>query len=298
MLLIVLVGFYAGKRNIISQSGNKILINLIMQVTLPIFILNSFISGNTPEVRSNITTAFFYSLLVLVVMTGLSFLLLIFVTGREWTILHFSNITPNTGYVGFPLLLIIYGPAGVVYGSIFNMIMNLISWSYGIFLFEKATGKTQKKQNFWKLLQNPNLVAVYVGLILMFANVGLPHVIMNSLGLIGASTGPLSMIAIGITMTNINYPKNLNNWKLYYGVFTRMVMMPLSTIAIFYLSGINMHLVTKSMLVITAMPSATITSILAEKYDYEKDMATLLVILTTIMTILSAPLIIQLIETL
>ena len=298
LLLIIVVGIYAGKKHIISKNGNKVLINLILNVTLPVLIVNSFISGNTEEVRANVLTALYISVLIFVVEIAFSYLLLFPVKGREWTILQFSNIFPNTGYVGFPLLLLLYGSAGVVYGSICNMLMNLLTWSYGVFLFEKASGKTKDKQNVLALFKNPNLVAVYIGLALMFADVQIPAAILSTTGMIAGITGPLSMLAIGVTMTTISYRNKFTNLKLYYGMVTRMIIIPLVTIMVVRQFNIEFNLVTRSLLVITAMPTATITSILAEKYEFENDFATVLVVFTTVMTVFTAPLIIQLIENL
>ena len=296
LLLIIVVGIYAGKKQIITQDGNKVLIHLILNVILPILILNSFISGNTEEVRANILNAFYLSSLIFLITIALSYLLLIPVKGRERTILQFSNIFPNAAYIGFPLLMLLYGPAGVVYGSIFNMLMNLLMWSYGIFILEKASGDRKDKQSLWALVTNPNLVAVYLGLGLMFAEVPIPSIILSTTGMIAGITGPLSMVAIGVTITAISFRNKLTNLNLYYGIISRLIIIPLLTVWLLHLFQPEFNLVTKSLLVILAMPTASITSILAEKFEFETDFATILVVLTTILTVVTAPLIIQMIE--
>src|SRR5690606_20479558 len=113
----ILVGVYANKKNIISSSMNKGLTDILIQIALPFMIVSSFIFTYDESIKTNIMKAFFYSLTAYIIMTTISYILLIPIKNHKKTILHFANVFTNTGYVGFPILNSIYGPEGVIYGS-------------------------------------------------------------------------------------------------------------------------------------------------------------------------------------
>lgn len=294
LMLIILVGYYAGNTRLVSEAGNKTLVSLLLNVTLPVFIVYSFVSGSTDEVRDNVLRAFFYSGAAFALVIAFSHLLVLPIKGPRRTILHFSNVFPNTGFIGFPLLLILYGPEGVVYGSIFNMVGNILSWSYGLYLFEKASGKSGQSRSFLAVLKNPNLIAVIVGLILLFLRVELPEILLRSMSLVSGITSPLSMIVIGVIMAYTSFSGSLSDWKLYYALITKLLAVPLLLIGVGRLLGLSFDLVLRTVIIIHAMPTAAIASILSEQYAFERDFATLIVVMTTLLMIATIPLILLL----
>ena len=82
-------------------------------------------------------------------------------------ILFLAAYTPtNCGFIGFPIVFSIYGNEGVIYASIFNLFFTAFLWTYGVILFN---GK-MKREDIKKVLLNPAIVAVFIGLIIMIIN--------------------------------------------------------------------------------------------------------------------------------
>jgi len=121
LFIMILAGVYARRRNIITGETYKGLVNVLIQIALPFMILSSFLHTYDKAIKENIVKTIYYSLGAYILMAAVSYLLLWPVKDTKKTILHFANVFVNTGYVGFPILNSMYGPEGVVYGSIFNM---------------------------------------------------------------------------------------------------------------------------------------------------------------------------------
>lgn len=292
LFLIILVGFYGSKKKIITVELNKGLIDLLLNIALPIMVVSSFMFTFDDSIKSNVFKAFYYSFAAYLIMIAFSYLLTIPVKCDKRLIIHFANVFTNTGYIGFPVLNAIFGPEGVVYGSIFNMFFVIFVWTYGINIFRGKIQKEYLKQEIIKAILNPSVIAVVVGVVILIFNLKIPDILMQSINSIGSMTGPLSMIIVGASLSNVRLGNNLLNWKIYYGIVTRLILIPAILYVFSLLIGDN-SIVADSVIIIASMPAATMTSIFAESYEKEKDFATITVLATTLLSIFTIPLLIR-----
>ncbi|HHW01178.1 MAG TPA: AEC family transporter [Clostridiaceae bacterium] len=284
LFIMILVGIYARRRNIITEDMNKGLINILIQIALPFMILSSFLHTYDDTVKENIVKTIYYSLGAYVIMAGVSYLLLWPVKNDKKTILHFANVFVNTGYVGFPILNSMYGPEGVVYGSIFNMLFVLFLWTYGIILFKGRLTVGELRTELRKVLLNPSIHAVCVGLLVMFLDVKLPGAITSASRGMGNLTGPLSMIIIGCILSRVNIKMYLRDWTVYYGVIVKLIIIPM----IIYLAASlteTSSIAINSVIVMTSLPASAMTSIFADTFDKEKEYAAFYVSITTMLSL-------------
>ena len=82
-------------------------------------------------------------------------------------VLRFATIFSNAGFMGIPLVQGIVGERGVVYGSFFIAVFNVICWTYG---YRMMSGGA--KVSLRTVLLNPGIIGLAVGLPLYF--LGLP----------------------------------------------------------------------------------------------------------------------------
>ena len=291
LFIIILVGVYSSNRKIITKKINKGLVDLLVKVALPFMILSSFIYTYDEAIKSNIIDTFYYSLIAYIVMIIVSYVFLFPIKKDKKTILHFSNVFVNTGYVGFPILFSIYGAQGVIYGSIFNMFFVILIWTYGIILFKGNFNRSDLKSELKTILVNPSILAVCLGLIIMAFDIRLPGPLLSSIESIGSITGPLSMLIIGVILSNVKIKKYLKDWTIYYGVTIKLLIIP----SIIYLISllIEPSKALNSVVIMSAMPASTMTSILAESFNKEKEYAAIIVSITTLLSLITIPLLLR-----
>lgn len=295
LFVMILVGVYSSRRKIINSALNKSLTDILIQIALPSMILTSFMFTYDDTIKSNIVKTFFYSLIAYIIVIVVSHLLLLPVKGDKKTVLHFANVFTNTGYVGFPILHSIYGPEGVIYGSIFNMFFVIFVWTYGLLLFKGNLKKSELKQELINILLNPSIIAVFLGIIIMIFNIQLPEALSSGIKSIGSMTGPLSMIIIGVILSNVKFKKHLKDWTIYYGIITKLIILPIIIYLVLLVVG-DISKATMTVTIMVAMPASTMTSIFAESYNKENEYAAILVSVTTLLSLVTVPILLKIIS--
>lgn len=260
LFIMILVGVYSSKKKIITPAMNKGLTDILIKIALPFMILTSFMFTFDDNIKSNIIKTLFYSLAAYIIVIFISYLLLIPVKGDKKTILHFANVFTNTGYVGFPILFSIYGPEGVIYGSIFNMFFVIFVWTYGLLLFKGKLEKEDLRNEVKNIILNPSIIAVFLGIIILVFNIQLPQALFSSMNSIGSMTGPLSMIIL----------------------------------LLFFLIG-DMSKAAITVMIMVAMPASAMTSIFAESFNKENEYAAIMVSATTLLSLITVPMLLKII---
>lgn len=294
LFIIILVGVYASKKNIITQEINKGLTDILIKIALPFMIVSSFMFTYDESIKSNVLATFYLSLAAYAVMAIVSLILLIPVKNDKKTVLHFANVFVNTGYIGFPVLNSIYGYEGVIYGSIFNLYFVIFLWTYGILLYKGKLDKGYLKREIISLLFNPSIIAVIIGIIIMLFNIQIKGALLSSIKSIGNITGPLSMFIIGVILSKVKIKQHINDWTVYYGIIIKLIIIPIITYLISLLLN-EMSIAVYSVIIMTAMPASAMTSILAENYNKEKEFAAIIVSATTLISLITVPILIKII---
>lgn len=292
LFLIMLIGVYGVKIGVITPELTEGLINFLLNITLPFMVISSFTYSFDISIKRNVGKGFYYSIIAYLLLIIVSYILLIPVKGDKKTIIHFANVFTNTGYIGFPVLNTIYGPEGVVYGSIFNMFFVLLVWTYGLMLFKGHIEKHDLRREIISTMLNPSIIAVLVGIAIIMLDIKIPQLLFNSVNLVGSISGPLSMIITGAILSRSSFANSFKDWKLYYGLIIKMAVLPLILYLLSHL--VERTIVVNSVIIIASMPAAIMTSIFAESYNKEKDFATIIVLMSTLLSVISIPLLVRL----
>ncbi len=288
LFIMISVGVYGSRKKIINPELNKGLTDILIKIALPFMIVSSFIFTYDYTVKDNIVKTSYYSIAAYIIMAVVSRILLFPVKNDKKTILHFANVFVNTGYVGFPILNSIYGSEGVIYGSIFNMFFVILLWTYGIMLYRGGLEKGYLKKELIALLFNPSIIAVIIGVVIMVFDIRINGAILVGIKGIGSITGPLSMIIIGVILSNAKVKKYMRDWTVYYGITVKLIAIPI----IIYMVSLQLpesSRALKSVIIMTAMPASAMTSILAESFGKEKDYAAIIVSATTLLSLITVP---------
>lgn len=292
LFLVILAGVYGVKRKFINDEIQKGLTKILINITLPLLIISSFSVEFDDSMKGNIGKAFIYSLIFFIIAGIISKVLLIPIKDKEKkSVLQFCNVFSNCGFIGFPIISSIYGAEGVVYTAIFNLFFNVFVWSYGVALYtDKLDKKTLKK-----ILVNPGIVAVYIGLPIMLLNIHIPECLSKSIDLIGDMTTPLSMIIIGCILTKVKIKEAFKDWILYYESLIRLIIIPITIFVIAKVMKDDSILI-KTIIVLQAMPAATMASIVAENLGKDSKFAAIVIFVTTLLSVVTFPLILSIIS--
>ncbi|WNS76501.1 AEC family transporter [Bacillus sp. DTU_2020_1000418_1_SI_GHA_SEK_038] len=285
---IAILGFIASKSGILNENANDVLTQLILYITLPALILFSLdISFSYTLVKEFLTL-----IAMSVYILGLSSLLAFWMRRRsqllekQKSVYEGLIIFGNQGFIGYAVIFIVFGNEGIIYLTMFNLCYLLLIWSYGIYLFSKNNNVMGWKNIFL----NPGILSTIAGLAIFLLPIGWPRMVSNGLEMVGKMTIPLSMIIIGSLIANVKYMslvsalKNSSLWKM---AIAKLLLIPLLLIPFAALSVPTSLLLIA--VIVSGMPSAPTISLYAQKYGADAFFASLGVLLTTLLCIMTIP---------
>ena len=197
-----------------------------------------------------------------------------------------SAMVGNTGYLGFPVILALVGEKYFGWALFYDMLGSAIG-AYGLGVVVAARFATEVKSP-WQLvramLYNPALWSLGVGL--GFRQIPLPEVAERSLQGFAWSVIALSLILIGMRLSQLDSWNRLGQVSVSLGM--KMLLIPLVLGIVLRQLGIT----GAPQLVIVlqmGMPPAFATLVLAEVFDLERDFAVTALAVGSIGLLLTLP---------
>lgn len=286
LFLIMVVGFFSRKKEYINPSVNRSLSELLINITLPSMIIASFNFKFSKDMLNVGISLFLISLIIHLSLLLIGKFLYKRFNENEMKVLWFITLFSNCGFMGYPVVESIYGKIGLFYAALFNIPFNILMWTAGVFIFSgKGDIKSAKKA-----LLNPGIVSVFIGLFIFLFSLKLPIPIQKTLELVGSMTTPLSMIIIGSTLADSKITSIFESKSIYIGTIVRLILIPVTTFIFLKYFGLKDFYLSIPV-IITAMPAAANTVIMAEKFGGDAEFASKIVFLTTVLSAVTIPLV-------
>ncbi|WP_432664324.1 AEC family transporter [Wukongibacter baidiensis] len=291
------VGYICKKLKIISNNMNNDVSNLLVYVSLPALIIVSFSSFEFSDAMLKDGSRLFIICLVLNILYIIMSYIFTKILGVKDTtkdVLQFALVFTNAGFMGFPIAYVVFGEIGVFYIAIFNMLSDIFLWTFGVKVMSRPLRTSNKEDlsvqstSLLKQLMNPCIVAVLIGIVLFLTSVKLPLPIHNSLELVGGVTTPLAMIFIGSMLGDLEFKDIIADTKVLQCTLIRLIVLPLIVLGILKFFNINGLLFSVPVLA-TALPVAVGSSIVAAKYGNDYYLASKVVFISTLFSIVTIP---------
>lgn len=292
MAIVLFIGFVLAKKKVIDDRGRKTLNDLLLKAVLPFTIVSSSQYEFSVDMMRSIGAvalgAGLYYLITLVVLR-----IVIFRTNiadAERRVFITTSVFANTGFVGMPIMFSLFGNPGLLLAAIYNLVYNVFFYTYGVHLL------SGKKPTVTEYL-NPVSIASVLAIVLFVIPWRAPASWVNAIDLVGNMTFPLSMIIMGSTLSTIDVKKLFADGKSYLVCFLRLILFPaLMTLAIVliknYIDVLPATLIT--LIIMTALPSGTMSVIYSERYDCAPKFCARTVSLTLLFMVVTLPVMIAL----
>ena len=203
--------------------------------------------------------------------------------------LSIASVMGNVGFFGMPVVRAVFpdAPEAAVYSCMFNISLNIVAWTVCVFTL---TGD-RKHISFRAALLNPSVLSAAAGLILYWFNgkAWLPELVQGGFRTLGAMSTPLCMMILGIRLAALDLKKMFTT-PLVWGISAgKLLVFPLFC----YLLVLPFPLdpVFKGcMLLLAATPCASILLNLAEMHHSGQNLAANCALLSTLLSIVTIPL--------
>lgn len=291
--LILILGFFLGKKKLISSETNHELTNLLLTVFMPASLFLAFPSEydeNSLQLFASGLLAGILVMTLLIVISRLIFNKWWFKGGLRFES-QFAFIFNNATFLGYPIVSSTFGPEGIIAYCGFIIAFNVALFSYGILLFEhKLSAKLIKG-----IVTNPNILAVLFGMLLFLANIKLPAPITTSISLVGNITTPLSVICIGFMLSHADFGALIKKWKIIVTALAQLILAPLITYFTLKFLNFDTEVINVCTLIQT-LPTATSLGLFATKYGGNNIEASELVTVSTLLSVVTMPVMILLLS--
>lgn len=287
LFILIAIGVICNKTKLLSGSTIKQMTDFVLYIVVPAVIINSFNREYNPKMLKGLLVAFGLSFLSFAINIILSRLLIKDKDKRRERVLQYGAIYSNAGFMSLPLQQAILGDKGVFYGAVFIAVYNIINWTYGVVLMSGSLKAVSLK----KMLINPGIIGTVIGLIFFIIPFSLPQVITAPLEYISSLNTPIPMVIIGFHLANSSF--KIKGFSAYFSMLFRLVLSPLLFLAIFRLMGIE-KVILVSMIIALSAPFAATNTMFSQKFDADTPLSASLVSVTTLISIITMPVIIGL----
>ncbi len=292
LYILVAIGAIADKVGIYTEKVAKSCTDLLFYIITPAVIVESFLSLEyNPETAKSLFIAMGCGFILHIVSAGIAALVFNRCPVDESCIYKYSCAYGNCGYMALPLAGAVLGSEGVFYCSAVIISFQIFSFTHGIYTITK--GKEKVKFDFKKLIINPGVISVIIGLPLFLLSVQLPEIVSKPLGYIASLNTPVAMLIFGTYIANTNFKSIFKNWRIFTVSLVKLIVLPLLLIAAFRLAGISGALLV-ALSISAGAPTANNTVMFAAKYDRNTGLASQTVAVVSFISILTLPVMIAL----
>ncbi len=289
IFFLMAIGFVLKKTKVLTEKGMKEITNILLIVVTPCVLINAY----QREFNKADLIKLLWAVLFAFITILLSIIIATIVFKKEKSLKYrvsiFGSAYSNCGFMAIPLLSASMGEEGVFFGSAYLAIFTILYWTHGICLYSG----TIKEVSIKKIITNPGIIGVTIALLLFLLQIKLPFVLKETVSYMASLNTPLAMVIMGGYLAQINLKSSLKNFSIYLVIFIRLILTPILAIIIAKLLKMDTT-IARSILISTACPTASVTTLLASKYDLDAVYATEIVSVATILSVITIPLVIML----
>ncbi len=290
IILLILIGYIAKRIGLLKPEDSLTLNKIVINIAIPSLIFLAMFNADL----SNLKILLPITLICIVTGSLCGLIVYLFARARgyskktRWTLVGTSTLF-NSGFLGYPVVLGIFGAAGLVRAVFYDMGSTILFLSLGILFIIIFGGKYTSIIK--RTLLFPPLLGIILGILANILHLNPGFIPLNVLKYLSGAAIPLIMISLGLSL-------EAGDIKNYFGAasfvtLTRLVISPMIAILMVYILGL--HGLEGTVTVVEAgMPSAMLSLVLAASYDLDINAAAACIFLSTVLSMITLPILISL----
>ena len=310
LFIMMLPGIIMKKCRMSVDGFGKGLSNLVLYIAQPALVFMAYVRPYSREILINSLYVLVLSIVVHGIFSAVALVSYKNSPDGMRRMLRFATIFSNAAFMGIPLIKAVLGAEATVYASIYNITFNLFLWSLGVYIctdkrdrnangIEDDEEELKHKASPLKALYHPVTIAAALGLVFFILPIEtyIPAILTETLEKLGNLVAPLSMMVIGLRLAEMDFKGAFKDKNMYLFLALRHVVLPLAALGLVKLARLVIpvsELVEMLIVILAAAPAATSATMFAEMYDCDAVYVSRLVTLSTLLSIVTMPLILLL----
>lgn len=220
-----------------------------------------------------------YLFIVLILLLISAFLArYLFVNKKEYSIATVSAIIGNTGNLGIPLNIAIFGEDSIPYTTIVNLVNVFVVYTVGVYYYSRGT--YDAKTSLLNIIKLPILWAAILAILLSVYEVSIHSSILNMLMMGAYASMTMQLFLFGIYLYGTKV-KELSKRLLAWVMLFKFVLLPLVAFGILYPLSID-PMIKGIVFIELLMPLAVANVNLASLYECKPKIVTALVFVSSL----------------
>ncbi len=293
LFVLMAVGVLCRKFKIMNDEVSKGMSSVVVNIASPAFIISAGINRDEYVDSDKLITCVILALVMYAMLIAISIFLpkLLRVEEKHVGTYRLMTIFSNIGFMGFPIVLATYGKLGLLYAAIFQFPYNLLIYTYGIQVIRGENASDKKEGGFpLKKIINAGVISVFTSILLYLLRVRVPDSIQSIVESLSGLTVPLSMMVIGYALGGIKPKALVSDVQMLLFSVIKLIVIPCIGISL-----LSFFLKDRTLLgvffIMIATPVGSMTAMFAEAYDGDKETASKSVALTTLLSVVTIPLV-------
>lgn len=253
-------------------------IEILLYLTVPALVISSL--SKKKLVTHDLITVSLAAFAVVLGVGVISYVYLRVIDRRDLRGFYLPTMFMNSGNMSFPLALLAFGMDGLAVSVLYYIAVSLMVYSLGIYIAKGEGGIRE-------IFKLPLIYASVTGIALNLGDVRLPEPLITTVDMLGAATIPIMQLSLGYRL----YSTKLSQAGISIaGSILRIgggVLIAFLVTWLFNINGLNAKIIILS----SAMPSAVINFIVSHKYNVNSDLVASIIALTTLISIITTPLV-------
>ena len=294
LFVIMFMGYAVVKAGLMKSSESKSVSVILVYLVIPCVIIKAFQVDYTPDVQKGLFLA-----IAAAVAVHILFLLITIPLKKIFpmdVIEQATSIYSNAGILVIPLVQELLGQDYVIYSSAYIAVQLILLWTQG-----KNMLCEEEKLEWKKIFLNVNIISIIAGIVLFLFRIKLPAGVQDVLGMMNNMIGPLGMLLAGMAIAEVPLKSIFTKKRNYLSVALRLLLYPVLGLFLMKAIQIVVNLENSSQILLTVYlacvtPACASVTSMAQLYDKDAAYASSLYVLTTLLSIVTMPVMVYLYE--
>ena len=255
----------------------------------PALVFSSLVNSRVPGDEMMQIAAFAVAFTLLIGLVALAISRLMKLSRVDTVALLLVVMFVNSGNYGLTLNRLRYGDDGLARAAVFYVVSTMLIFTLGVLI--ASMGQSSWRESLSRLIRLPAFYAVALAVLVYALEVDLPTPLLTGIELAGAGAIPVMLVVLGMQIADLSDIGRL--WLAVPASGLRLVIGPI--LAAIVAGWIGLQGLSRATSIIEAsMPTAVITTILAVEFNVRPGLVTSTVVLTTILSAITLPIVITL----
>ena len=290
---VIIAGYIVGKMRFLGRHAVAVLNKFIFYIALPALLFSTTATASREDIlRFDFVAVFMLGSLLTIVVSAVVCLVFFKNKSPEEIIVHTMATTlGNTGYMGIPMLLSLFGNQGSIAAVIGSVTVNSFLTSCaicGLRIFSAENQGQSRIKPFLEIFKMPFVLASIAGMVCSLFSLEVPTALLNSVILLGSPTAGAALFAVGLTLSTLSLHKERLTEVVWVSV-CKLVVSPLLVLAVCPLFPDLEPMWKSCAVLLAATPLASTVCVVSANFNIYVEESSSTVFISTLFSALTLP---------